>query len=253
MLAQPDDRTCGPTCLHALYRYYGDEVALDGIVGEIERVDGGGTLGVILGCHALARGYRVTIYTFNLQVFDPTWFGEDGRVREGLDLSAKLRAQMEAKPRARLHTTSQNFLRFLELGGVVKFGELTPGFLRRYLKRRIPILTGLSSTYLYGCAREYGPDDDYDDVRGVPAGHFVILSGYDRRRRKVLVSDPMQDNPAFRRAQYVVSIERLIGAIMLGVLTYDANLLIVEPPAAKRGGGAAAGGGNGKAARWRRS
>jgi hypothetical protein len=254
MLAQPDDQTCGPTCLHALYQYYGDQVGLDRVVGEIERVEGGGTLGVILGCHALHRGYDVTIYTFNLQVFDPTWFDEDGLVREGLDLGAKLRAQMEAKPRARLHTTSLNFLRFLELGGVVKFEELTPGFLRRYLKRGVPLLTGLSSTYLYGCAREYGPNDDYDDVRGLPAGHFVILSGYDRRRRKVLVSDPMQDNPAFRTAQYVVSIERLIGAIMLGVLTYDANLLIVEPKADEPGrNGRASGGAGGKAARWRRS
>jgi hypothetical protein len=229
MQPQPDDRTCGPTCLHAIYRYYGDEVGLDRMVGEIERVEGGGTLGVILGAHALQRGYGVTIYTFNLQVFDPTWFDEDGELREGIDLAAKLRAQMEAKSAARLHTTSLNFLRFLRLGGQVKFGDLTPGFLRRYLKRDVPILTGLSSTYLYRCAREYGPNDDYDDVRGLPAGHFVVLAGYDRRRRKVLVSDPLQDNPPFQRHQYVVSIERLIGAIMLGVLTYDANLLIVTP------------------------
>lgn len=251
MQAQPDDQTCGPTCLHALYRYYGDEVSLDRVVGEIERVEGGGTLGVILGAHALHRGYSVTIYTFNLQVFDPTWFGDEGELREGIDLVAKLRAQMEAKSKARLHTTSFNFIRFLELGGTVKFGDLTPAFLRRYLKREIPILTGLSSTYLYRCAREYGPDDDYDDVRGLPAGHFVVLAGYDRRRRKVLVSDPLQDNPAFRKQQYVVSIERLIGAIMLGVLTYDANLLIVEPRRTETGENGRVPGG--KATRWARS
>ena len=34
------------------------------------------TLAVLLGCHALRRGYEATIYTFNLQVFDPTWFEE---------------------------------------------------------------------------------------------------------------------------------------------------------------------------------
>src|SRR5262249_1472255 len=29
ILPQPDDFTCGPTCLHAIYRYLGDEVPLD--------------------------------------------------------------------------------------------------------------------------------------------------------------------------------------------------------------------------------
>ena len=24
ILAQPDDETCGPTCLHAVYRYFGE-------------------------------------------------------------------------------------------------------------------------------------------------------------------------------------------------------------------------------------
>ena len=26
--AQPDDLTCGPTCLHAVYRYFGDDVSI---------------------------------------------------------------------------------------------------------------------------------------------------------------------------------------------------------------------------------
>ena len=28
MPGQPDDSTCGPTCLHAVYRYHGDDVPL---------------------------------------------------------------------------------------------------------------------------------------------------------------------------------------------------------------------------------
>lgn len=42
---QPDTTTCGPTCLHAVYRHFGDQIAL-------------------------ARGYRATIHTWNLEVFD---------------------------------------------------------------------------------------------------------------------------------------------------------------------------------------
>ncbi len=91
------------------------------------------------------------------------------------------------------------------------------------------MITGLSATYLYGSAREWGPNDDYDDIRGDPSGHFVALSGYDKQRRLVDVSDPLLRNPMTESQHYLVGIERVIGAIMLGVLTHDANLLTLEP------------------------
>ena len=89
------------------------------------------------------------------------------------------------------------------------------------------VLTGLSATHLYGCAREY--DNDYDDVRGEPAGHFVLLRGYDKRERLISVADPLLDNPRFGAHYYDVTMDRLISSILLGILTHDANLLIIEP------------------------
>jgi len=29
ILPQPDDETCGPTCLHAVYRFWGEDIGLD--------------------------------------------------------------------------------------------------------------------------------------------------------------------------------------------------------------------------------
>jgi len=34
ILPQPDDFTCGPTCLHALYRYFGENLRLEQVIGE---------------------------------------------------------------------------------------------------------------------------------------------------------------------------------------------------------------------------
>jgi hypothetical protein len=118
---------------------------------------------------------------------------------------------------------------FLRRGGELRFEELTTALVRKYLARNIPILTGLSATYLYGSAREFGPNGRPDDIRGKPAGHFVVLCGYDRDTREVLVADPLQKNPLSGTNQYTVSIDRVICAILLGILTYDANLLIIEP------------------------
>jgi len=229
MLPQPDETTCGPACLQAVYDYYDDEVPIENVVNEVKSLESGGTLEVFLACHALKRGYAARIYTYNLTVFDPTWFAD------GADIREKLIAQMEAKEdRPKLHTATKGYLEFLSLGGELRFEDLTTALIRKYLKRNMPLLAGLSSTYLYKSVREYGARDDEDDVRGEAAGHFVALCGYDKMTRNVLVADPMTPNPLSESHYYEINIDRVLNAILLGVLTYDANLLIIYPDRRKK-------------------
>jgi hypothetical protein len=221
ILPQPDNSTCGPTCLHAVYRYYGDTIPLEQVIRESPRLEDGGTLGALLGGHALQRGYRVTIYTYNLKMFDPTWFES-----KKTDLSSRLLAQSRAKGGSKFKAATRAYLNYLQLGGEIRFEDLTPELLRGHLRRGVPILTGLSATYLYRSARE-SPGGEYDAVKGLPVGHFVVLRGYDPDTRKVLVADPFLRNPK-ERLHYDVGMQRLLSAILLGVVTYDANLLIIE-------------------------
>ncbi len=224
ILPQPDDTTCGPTCLHSIYQYYGEQLPLEQVIAEVPMLEEGGTLAVLLACHALERGYQATIYTYKLQIFDPTW------LQPGFpDLAGKLRAQMLVKTDPKLQRASEGFLRFLELGGELKFADLTPALLRKYVAQSAPLITGLSSTYLYQTPREFGDNCDYDDVRGEPTGHFVVLCGYDRNQKTISVADPLLPNPVAETQIYAVDIHRAINAILLGVLTYDANLLIIRP------------------------
>ena len=223
--AQPDDVTCGPTCLQALYRYYNDEVPLRQVVREVKQLKNGGTLAVMLGNHALRRGYRATIYSYNLNVFDPSWVGFSRK-----KMIERLKRQMAFKyKRRKLRVASKAYIQFLEAGGVLRFAELDADLIRSYLSRSRPILTGLSATYLYGTPREVPQFDIYDDIKGEPAGHFVVISGFDEKKRCVYLADPMTPNPIGKDQVYGVSFERLINSIMLGIVTYDANLLIIEP------------------------
>lgn len=226
ILAQPTEITCGPTCLDAVYRYYGEESDLGSIVEEIPMLEGGGTLAVVLGCHALKKGYKTTIYTYNLNVFDPTWFHPTPLSKE--ELSDKLRLQATFKNKAKLYIATEAYLEYLALGGKITFKDLDRNLLRYYLKQGIPILTGLSSTFLYRHPRE--THIDKDDVRGDPEGHFVVLSGYNLITREVTVSDPFSSNPYSHTLSYKVKVDRVICSILLGVLTYDANFLIIHPP-----------------------
>lgn len=222
ILPQPDDSTCGPTCLHAVYRYHGDTIPLEQVIRESPRLEEGGTLGALLGCHALQRGYKVTIYTYNLRMFDPTWFESPET-----DLVSCLQAQARAKGGTKFKAATRAYLNYLQLGGEIRFEDLTPELLRGHLRRGVPILTGLSATYLYRSTRETSTGES-DAVKGQPVGHFVVLRGYDPETRKVLVADPYLRNPK-ERLHYDVGMQRLLSAILLGVVTYDANLLIIEP------------------------
>lgn len=228
ILSQPDDTTCGPTCLQAVYRYYGDTVALDQVVREVPSLQGGGTLAVMLANHALARGHLATIYTYNLMIFDPTWFGNKSCLKD------KLRQRAASVADTKQQTAIRAYLRFIEQGGRLKLEDLTRALLRRFLNRGMPILTGLNSTFLYRNKRAYGEAMVDDDVRGEVVGHFVVLCGYDRIKRTIRVADPYTENPYSRDHFYEVPIDRVIGAILLGVMTYDANFLIIEPARGRR-------------------
>jgi hypothetical protein len=228
ILAQPDDATCGPTCLHAVYRYLGEDLDLERLIGEVRTLAHGGTLAVNLANHALRRGYSALIYTYNLEIFDPTWFGG-----QEVDLGERLRAQLAAKPGAILREATDAYLEFLSLGGELSMQDLTPGLLRRWLQDGTPVLTGLSATFLYRCAREVGERTLHDDdIRGRSTGHFVVLCGWDEEERQVRIADPLRDGPRIEEHIYWMPVQRVINSILLGVLTYDANLLVLGRPEA---------------------
>lgn len=222
--AQPDEVTCGPTCLHAMYQYYDDDISLRQVITEVKQLKNGGTLAVMMGNHALQRGYHASIYTYNLNVMDPTWFKLSSR-----KMIENLRRQMRYKSnRRKLTVASKAYINFLQSGGKLLSAELDEHLIKGYLKKSTPILAGLSATYLYGTPREIPTTNKYDSIRGEPVGHFAIINGYNTDDGTVYLADPMNPNP-LKSQYYSVTFDRLLNSIMLGIVTYDANLLIIEP------------------------
>jgi hypothetical protein len=221
---QPDYTTCGPTALHAIYRYYGDPIDLDTVIKETPKLPTGGTLGVHLSVHALMRGYEVGTWVCNVRHLDPTWF------QQPTDLLEKLKQRFEAKDLMRdprYGPALEAIEQYLRLGGKLVWGDLTPELIGSHLANGTPLLTGTNGTYLYQCARE--TDSGPDDVRGDAFGHFVVLCGYSSADQSVAVADPLLDNPAHGTKYYRAGIYRLLGAIFLGVGSDDGNLVLIRP------------------------
>ncbi len=119
---QPDETTCGPTSLQAVYEYYDDIISLTDLINEINQFEkGGGTLAVILGRHALARNYDVQIYCYNINIFDPTWFNFPSD-----KLIGKLNQRL-TKPGIpnKKKVVIKEYISFLEEGGQLSFADLS--------------------------------------------------------------------------------------------------------------------------------
>ena len=217
---QPDDVTCGPTCLTQVYRYYNYKKELEMVIRETPRNPDGGTLAVYLGISALQNGFCATIYSYNLKVFDPTW-----RTLSRVQLSEKLRRRKQVVESRRLQRSLDAYRQYLKAGGLIRFRELEKKLLIDILAKGYPILTGLSATYLYRTPREF--NERYDDIRGEPVGHFVVICGYYPGSDRFVIRDPSSHIPFSRTGKYSVDAERLIAAILLGDVTYDAVLLVL--------------------------
>ncbi|HSJ26144.1 MAG TPA: hypothetical protein VK929_15810 [Longimicrobiales bacterium] len=225
---QPDDVTCGPTALRKVYSFYGLELELDDVMLTLERNDDGGTLAVFLGMAAQRQGFRTRIYSYDLQIFDPSWVDLDRST-----LVQKIRARFPYLEDAQRKRAAMAYVRYLEIGGELSFEDLTPQLIRSIIDRGHPILAGLSATYLYGFTRERWDERKGrlvdDDIAGQPTGHFIVISGYDQWGRRITVLDPSEHVPAAPDGRIIVGVERLINAILLGDVTYDAVLLEVWP------------------------
>jgi hypothetical protein len=205
-----------------VFGYYGLELTPSELITAVRSNPDGGTLAVSLGRTALEYGFRAQLLPFGMRVFDPTWrnLGREA-------LIAKLELRRQAVGSRRELRALIEYGRFIRRGGSVKFAELNRDLIVDCLRAGRPVLTGLSATYLYRAARESNDQDD--DVGGEPVGHFVVISGYSPKTDRFVVRDPAREIPFSRSGKYSVPADRLIAAILLGDVTYDANLLVLSP------------------------
>jgi len=103
-----------------------------------------------------------------------------------------------------------------------------PGFFWEN-KKYMTFLSGRPNTEGFSVVitKEHYPSyafDLPDDIGGLPDGHFAVLSGYDRETKMIQVADPWKENGI-----RPVNKNRVISSILLGILTHDANLVVIEP------------------------
>ncbi len=212
---QPDDESCGITCLQAVYEHYGFETSAEALQHQVVHWrKTGGTVGVNLGRHALAHGFSAEIYTYNIKVFDPTW-----RDLPRDEIRAKLKLRQRRIRSSRQKKEIGFYLDFIKHGGVVRFDDLDEALFRRLFASKQPVICGLSATYLYQSIREL-PNNQENDVIGNPVGHFVVVSAYDAEKHEVQIHDPLRQHPLSATGTYSLPLPEIQQRGDAGILTY---------------------------------
>lgn len=225
ILTQPDCISCGPTCLQSIYNYYDDIISLDTLTKRVPSLTHGGTLAVLLGCDALNNGYHVTLHSTNIRLLDPSWFRQ-----KNISLREKLTTQLQYTTEEKRYEATNAYIKFLSLGGTINFAQLNFKLIQAHINSNIPLLSGVSATYFYQTMRDYTNADNrvvYDEWHGAPSGHFVIIKGFDAEKKLLHISDPFIPHPLSRTHSYTVPYSHWLQAHLLGILTYDCELLSI--------------------------
>lgn len=171
---QTDPMGCGHASLQEVFVYYGKNVPQSKILRDIG-VRGYGSWITQLGLYAMKNGFKAKIITEDANYLDPTW-----KKLSKKNLIKKLRVALK-KANGRMKKDAYRYLiKFLKNGGYLEFRQATKSDVVRYLKKKIPVIMCLSSTVLHK-GRRYGKKGKRSEY-GYPAGHFVVVSGYNNGR-----------------------------------------------------------------------
>jgi len=217
---------CGPASLAQLLDYYGCPKTIDEIIKKMElSVDLSiGTFDGFLGKAAIEFGFKARIITQNIYVFDPTWYKLS---RNKLLKKLKVLKKNVNPKNIFLKLCVDGYIKFLKAGGKIDFIPLTKELLINLLKKH-PLLIGISATYLYKTKRYDFKKKKASDISGHPAGHFLILNGYDPKTDKFYITDSWYKIPFSKIGKYKVKSDILINAMFLGQATYDCTVLEIE-------------------------
>jgi len=168
--------TCGPSSLQQILAYYGIEMDLKKIMRNVKIYKGGFAFMSDLATYVKKLGFDSKIICYDASIVDPTWS----------ELSKRKIIQKLVKRFKFEKNGIKKLIKFLKVNGKLEIRIPTKELILSYLKKKVPPIICLSSTILRGKSRRY--KGKYDDIKGNPIGHFLVISGYDNGY--FIVTDP---------------------------------------------------------------
>ncbi|MFH0836749.1 MAG: C39 family peptidase [Candidatus Aenigmatarchaeota archaeon] len=196
------EMTCGPSCLQQIFAYHGKIVDLDDIIKILDKKKGfvlTGTSTWHLGFCADAFGYKSDVISYDVNIIDPTWMKLSKK-----ELVKKITKRIILEKLSFSKTRLMAMQDYILYGGSYSFTMPSKDILLKYLKKKIPVIIRLCSTLLYNNSRIDWNSCKFNDIKGYPFGHYVVVSGYENGH--FIITDPS----AIRGGTYKVDENKLL-------------------------------------------
>jgi hypothetical protein len=223
---QPTNTSCSPTALSILFSYYGRSDSVDTISKSVpqsldEKGQELGTINQEMAVWCLMLGFKVSMYTFDVQIIDMSWQSLSKaevikRLVAGLDGVTVPSLGKEWSKAYR-----QSYINFLKADGKLVIQPSVTSELLYKLLEKGPVLPCVCDNTLYGSgkSRHDGKENTIpDDTKGKATNHSIVIYGHDSNGN-FLTADP-----CYKPGRHSISPERMIAAISTAQIECD-NLL----------------------------
>ena len=170
---QQQSKTCGLACLRMIFSNFSDYISEKELVKQV-KVHSFGIFSTDLAIIALKKGYKTTLYTFNLPLFSKY------NIEFGTLVNLKLIRKISPKPSSKkAYDSIKNYLKY---GGVLYYDYPRLELLEKYLDQEWPCLISFNTA---STGKYYKKWDN---------GHYNVVHGIDKHHVNILDPDPWEEN-----------------------------------------------------------
>jgi len=211
-----DDKTCGPTCMAMIYRFYGKEISRKQILKDLKIEKDETTYTFQLARHFQNSDLKVKGIVSHPDITDFSW-----RDLSHKELIEKIKEWIPFNIKHRWARSALYYLYFLQEGGTIKITSLNNKIIEKALQNNSLILAPLDESWLWG-KRKISGQAKFDDLKGKTTGHFVIICGMDKDKFKII--DPYPTKKEGKEREYWVDKDQVLASILM----WSAELLVIS-------------------------
>lgn len=226
---QSTNNNCSQTALSMLLNYYGLNKSPKDIMSEIpvtkdEKGNDWGTITQQLASWCISLGFKVKMYSFDIQILDLSWKDLDET-----ELLNKLHSILGVRDVPALGKEwskeyVQSYIEFIKAGGSLTIKDYPTIELLEKLLAKAPIFASVNFNVMYGYGRRknVGLRESIEDFKeGKLTNHSIVISGY--KAGEFQVYDPWE-KPGIHK----INSERIIAAITAAQIEADNLLFQIE-------------------------
>lgn len=206
-----------------IYSYFGIKVPLEKLLDDLKIDKYTGTFTAQLGLHAKNSGLQTLILCSNPYYVSPAWSKLDNQTIYK-KIGGWLAFELQGKNKIRKNKFKKGtrfILAYIKNGGKIKIIDLTTRLIDGYLDQGYLMTGAIEESWLWE-KRKIPKTAEFDDIKGIPQGHFVVLYGHDAEN--YFVSDPYPTGLEGKNGLYKVKKDKFL----VSCLFWEATLLAVN-------------------------